>query len=213
MVSRACLTGLQHLFILVAFCSVTTGFCIVPAQAHNVTVFAWVEDSTVHVESKFAGGRTPKNAPVEVYDAAGNRLLQGETDENGKFSFTAPQKSDLKIVLQAGMGHRAHWTVSRAEFGGGPAASSADAAASEAAAADTVRTAAAPAETGITKAELQEVLERALDKKLKPLMRLAAESQKSGPSLNEIIGGIGYIFGLVGVAAYVHARRHSGPTE
>ena len=27
--------------------------------AHNVTVFAWVEGDTVHVESKFSGGRRP----------------------------------------------------------------------------------------------------------------------------------------------------------
>ena len=34
------------------------------ALAHNVTVFAWVEGDTVHVESKFSGGRRPVAALV-----------------------------------------------------------------------------------------------------------------------------------------------------
>ena len=44
--------------------------------AHNVTVFAWVEGDTVTVESKFSGGRRPKNAPIEIYDNAGILLLK-----------------------------------------------------------------------------------------------------------------------------------------
>ena len=58
-----------------------------------------------------------------------------------------------------------------------------------------------------TAAELQEKVEEALDKKLKPVMKLLAEAQQSGPSAVDILGGIGYIFGLVGVAAYFSARR------
>ena len=82
-----------------------------PVLAHNVTVFAWVEGDRVHVETKFSGGRKAKSAPIEVYDSEGNLLLTGRTDAEGAFAFSAPQKSDLNIVLLAGMGHRAEWTV------------------------------------------------------------------------------------------------------
>ena len=81
------------------------------ALAHNVTVFAWVEGDTVHVESKFSGGRRPVAAPVEVYDARGNLLLKGVTDEKGEFSFKVPKKTEMKIVLLAGMGHKGEWTI------------------------------------------------------------------------------------------------------
>ena len=88
------------------------------AGAHKVTVFAWVEGDTVTVESKFSGGRRPKNAPVEVYDSAGNLLLKGATDDQGIFSFTTPKKAPVTIVLLAGMGHRAEWILTEDDLQG-----------------------------------------------------------------------------------------------
>ena len=90
----------------------------VDVRGHNVTVFAWVEGSTVTVESKFSGGRRPKNAPIEVYDSAGNLLLKGTTDDQGTFSFTIPQKTPMTIVLLAGMGHRAEWIITEEDLQG-----------------------------------------------------------------------------------------------
>ena len=57
--------------------------------------------------------------------------------------------------------------------------------------------AASPMPAGIDKA-----LEKALDKKLAPIMRTLAEMQEQKIRLTDVLGGLGYIFGLVGVAAY-----------
>jgi nickel transport protein len=57
--------------------------------------------------------------------------------------------------------------------------------------------AASPVPAGIDKA-----LEKALDKKLAPIMRTLAEMQEQKIRLTDVLGGLGYIFGLVGVAAY-----------
>jgi nickel transport protein len=57
--------------------------------------------------------------------------------------------------------------------------------------------AALPLPAGIDKA-----LEKALDKKLAPIMRMLAEMQEQKIRLTDILGGIGYIAGLVGVADY-----------
>jgi nickel transport protein len=46
-----------------------------------------------------------------------------------------------------------------------------------------------------------------LDAKLKPVMQLLVETRQSGPSVTDVLGGIGYIFGLIGVAAYFSAKR------
>ena len=54
-----------------------------------------------------------------------------------------------------------------------------------------------PLPAGIDKA-----LERALDKKLAPIMRTLAEMQEPKIRLTDVLGGLGYIFGLAGVAAY-----------
>ncbi len=180
-----------------------------PAAAHNVTVFAWVDDDTVRVESKFSGGRKPTNAPVAVYDAAGNLLLTGATDTEGRFSFTPPRVTDLRVVLTAGMGHKAEWKVSASEFSQTASATPAATAAPKKNA-DAAPTPTAPVVTGIVDTQrLQAAIEQALDKKLEPLIHLLADSRHPGPSLGDIFGGIGYIFGLVGVAAYVAAKKRT----
>ncbi len=188
------------------------------AMAHNVTVFAWVDGETVHVESKFSGGRKPVAAPVEVYDTQGNLLLKGVTDDNGEFSFKVPEITEMKIVLQAGMGHKGEWTILLSDLEGvgidtPPQAVEPDAKQPVATASDQAMTG-APGVSGnsdptgyVSTAQIQEVVEAALDKKLQPVMKLLVDTRQSGPSVNDILGGIGYIFGLIGVAAYFSARR------
>ena len=70
----------------------------VPATAHKVNVFAWVDGDRIYTQSKFSGGRKAKNATIEVYDRQGNKLLEGQTDDKGEFSFKIPQKT-LKTQL------------------------------------------------------------------------------------------------------------------
>lgn len=184
------------------------------ALAHNVSVFAWVEGDTVHVEGKFGSGRKPVNAPVKVYDPEENLLLAGTTDKNGEFSFKVPRQIEMKVVLEAGMGHRGEWTIPLSDLEGvdtaaGPVGPQQPVDPGREPAKDIDETAAdtsKPAEY-VTAADLQEAIETALDKKLKPVMKLLVASQQDSPSLTDILGGIGYIFGLVGVAAYVSSRR------
>jgi nickel transport protein len=188
------------------------------ALAHNVTVFAWVEGETVHVESKFSGGRRPVAAPVEVYDARGNLLLKGVTDEKGEFSFKVPKKTEMKVVLLAGMGHKGEWIIPLSDL----EAVSADATAQ---AVETISPSSTstdpnqaksaistvggnPVPAGyVTATEIRNAVEAALDTKLKPVLKLLVETRQSGPSVTDILGGIGYIFGLIGVAAYFSAKR------
>jgi nickel transport protein len=188
------------------------------AMAHNVTVFAWVDGETVHVESKFSGGRKPVAAPVEVYDSQGNLLLKGVTDDNGEFSFKVPEITEMKVILQAGMGHKGEWTILLSDLEGvgidtPPQTAETDAKPPVATASDQAMTAALggggnsdPAGY-VSTAQIQEVVEEALDKKLQPVMKLLVDTRQSGPSVNDILGGIGYIFGLIGVAAYFSTRR------
>lgn len=62
--------------------------------------------------------------------------------------------------------------------------------------------AAAPLPAGIDK-----VIEKALDKKLAPIMRTLADMQEQKIRLTDVLGGLGYIFGLVGVAAYFKCKK------
>ena len=211
--------------------SVLLGVCIIgltlvfimgdssPAMAHRVNVFAWVEGDTIYVESKFPGGRKVKDGQILVFDKEGSQLLEGTTNDEGEFSFKVPKEADLTIVLKAGMGHQAKWVVPAAEI-------------LEAAGEVGVELAEPPMELPIeetfpdeeeseiepsdqlgprlTEAEVRRIVEEALDRKLEPMKKMLVESQETGPTVTEIVGGIGYIFGLLGVAAYLMSRRKGG---
>lgn len=185
-----------------------------PALAHKVSVFAWVEGDQVFGESKFSGGKRPKDAQVIVRDAQGNELLRTRTDANGEFSFTIPKRCAMQIELLAGMGHKAEWTVPMEELeeaasgsGNGQAATPAQATVPREEPGDVV----AGAGPCLSEAQLESIVETAVEKalghKLKPVMKAMADLEEKGPSVTDVMGGLGYIFGLTGVAAYFMSRR------
>ena len=50
----------------------------VPASAHRVNVFAWVEGDTVFVECKYPDGTKVHEGVIRVLDSAGRELLNGK---------------------------------------------------------------------------------------------------------------------------------------
>ncbi len=186
-----------------------------PVAAHKVMVFAWVNGNTVHTESKFSGGRKVKAGKIEVFDPKGQLLLGGKTNDQGEFSFPIPQSTALKIVLTAGMGHRGEWTITKDEIINASSANATSPAIENAtgkkmtSAAGTKNTVIQPpaTETTLSTDEIQQVVEKALDRKLEPIYRMLAEAREHKPTIADVVGGIGYIIGLVGLAAYLHARR------
>ena len=59
----------------------------------------------------------------------------------------------------------------------------------------------------IGKEEIKSLMEGVLDEKLKPILRKLTVNEKRGSTVSEIVGGIGYIFGLMGVAIYFKNRK------
>jgi nickel transport protein len=171
------------------------------AWGHGLSVFAWAEGGRVFVESKFSGGKRPVDATVRVLDPDGRELLTGKTDDQGRWAFDPPQKTALKIVLEAGLGHRAEWTLRAEEVGAPPHGAGAAAPPPQAPAPSP----AADGSTDPVDARLQKIVLEALQPIDARLARL--EAARQGPRLQEILGGLGYILGLVGVGAYVQARR------
>lgn len=179
------------------------------AHAHKVSIFAWTEGDTVHTESKFSGGKKVRHGKIEVFDSNGTLLMQGQTDDVGEFSFKPPGKTDLNIVLTAGMGHRNSWWLSAAEFGQGastpplPPTKRTDSEMTP----PSRQSLPTPVTSGLTARDVEDIVSRQLDKKIQPLSRAIAEASDKGPTLSEVIGGIGYIIGLVGLGAYIRYRR------
>lgn len=89
----------------------------VPAMAHKVNIFAYVENNIVYTESYFPDGRKVESGTIEVLNGAGTKLLEGKTDQEGLFSFPLPAiKEDLTIVVNASMGHKNSYLLKKADM-------------------------------------------------------------------------------------------------
>lgn len=89
------------------------------ALAHKVNLFAYAEGGTVFTESYFPDGRAVEGGKVLVYDSNADLILEGKTDTEGIFSFDIPKIDDLKIVIDAAMGHKNSFTLKKAEVEAG----------------------------------------------------------------------------------------------
>ena len=207
--------GLNYNIFCFIFIMLWLLFLPASASAHKVTIFAWVDGDTVYTQSKFSGGKRVKNTPVLVFDPKDVLLLDGKTDKNGMFSFKIPQKTSLKIVLKASMAHMAVWKIPVEALGGTEPKNAAKTDALQ----DSLKTSpdsvdietheqvSGSSTVTLEKREIEEIIDASLDKKLAPITEILADSIHRGPGITEIMGGLGYIFGLVGVALYFANRK------
>ena len=183
-----------------------------PALAHRVLVFAYAEGDTIRVESKFVPDTPVRQGKVLVLDAkAGKELLTGQTDDQGKFSFKIPaeaeaEKMDLKIVVEAAMGHRGEWLLKASGYlTDGSSGKAAELAPAEAAA--PVPKAAETRTVPLDQQALEAALQKTLERQLAPIKEKLTELTIHRTSLTDIIGGLGYIMGIFGLWAYFASKK------
>ncbi|MBW1923109.1 MAG: hypothetical protein JRJ35_06510 [Deltaproteobacteria bacterium] len=193
-------------FVLLLSASLVLISGVPAALAHRVNVFAWVQGKRVHVQAAFSGGKKVRNGTVRVYDSKGALVTEGTTNVKGEFSFGLRHKEPLRVVVLAGAGHRGEWTLSREELSEEP-----ETPASHSPGGASTDTSPVPGKSSpeavLSREELRLAVEKALDRKLKPFYTLLADSLNRRPSVPEILGGIGYIIGLVGLATYLRYRK------
>jgi nickel transport protein len=185
-------------------------FAAFDVHAHRVTIFAWVDGDTVHTQSKFGGGKMVNNGEISVFDPEGNLLLKGNTDENGEFSFTIPKKTSLRIELNAGMAHQNEWIITAEEIGELQEDNFVASDQPEDSNNVLEKRFEPPIESGLTRKDIEQAVEQAMEKKLKPVMQMLSDLRDPGPKFIDIFGGIGYIIGLVGIGAYFKNRKKNG---
>lgn len=183
-----------------------------PAQAHLLKVFAFADGSRIEGSTYFVGGIPAAGAKVEVQSTEGRVLATLEPDAAGDFSYDAQIKADHVIVADTGDGHVARWTVTAAELTGEEAASSGAAKPGTVPPAISVKEpndSGSPVPTVNTNEhDLSVMVEEAVAREVRPLRKqLIAYEEKA--RLRDIVGGIGYILGLAGLAAWWHQRRKS----
>ena len=89
------------------------------AQAHRISVYAYVEDGQIKGEGYMPGGGKVSNQQVQVLDAGGKVLAETKTNP-GRRLLPAPASGQAAAdpwSLVAGAGHRATYELSAADLG------------------------------------------------------------------------------------------------
>jgi nickel transport protein len=188
-----------------------------PALAHKLQVFAFAEGARIAGSAYFAGGGAASGARIEVLDGEGNRLAELVPDGEGRFVYSVQAPVDHLIRAITGDGHQAEWHVTAAELtaGFGSEGSIVEAAPrpDHGDLSGIVETDASliPAASAATlDPALEAAIERAVARQIRPLREqlVVAEDRIR---FQDILGGIGYIMGLTGLALWWASRRPSGP--
>ena len=194
-------------------------FCIVPAMAHRLTIFAWMEGETLISESTFGRGGKLKGGSVELRDAeTGKLLLTGVTDAEGVFRCTLPESirtsgHDVLIVALGGEGHRGEWTVKSEEWkasiekGNARAQQHASTVSNGAPSSVAAVPSALSGVGSLSAGELEQLLGSVLEAKLAPLRRELAALRSGTPGVKEVVGGLGWIIGLFGMFAWCRSKK------
>ncbi len=179
-----------------------------PAFAHHLGVFAYVSGRDIVVTASFGHNRPAVNGKVRVTNSTGKLLFQGKTDNRGMLRFPRPQltaNETLKITVNGGPGHQGVWTMTSAEQGNG-----ADAPAAPANEVHTAQPENPPPLPSLSVNEqryLARLVSEAVAKEIEPLKAMMARQVESGPSLQNIIGGIGWLVGIGGLVAAWASRK------
>ena len=218
------------LFILLPFLWSLT----MNALAHNVVGGVYVNGFDIEGEAGFSNGAMANAGTlVKVSDQSGTPLGEVVTDEDGFFIFTARKRINHVFEINMGAGHTLKMLLPAEELpedldnivnnnidstisGNSANSSNIDTSSAATSASQTSVNTKTSTITGTSQnmnngpmlsAQITPLmLEKAIAKQIKPLRKeIQVLKEKSG--FRDMIGGIGYIFGLLGVVALLRERR------
>ncbi len=176
-----------------------------PAFAHKLNVYAQVQGTMIVGRVYFSGDAPAKQAEVMVRDPSGRELGRTKTDADGNFTLPARVKVEHRISAETPDGHAASYPLSAAELPDGLAVDTPLSAAQPQAAGKETSPPDPAANPNIESAAVAANLE-ALQKQVVSL-RAQIDQSEQRLRLHDLLGGIGYILGLAGVALYLKARQ------
>lgn len=173
-----------------------------PAAAHKLHVFAAV-DGTVIAGSLYFNGNSPaRDVPIRVLGPDGRLEEKTTSDTAGHFRVAIAGPFDHRIVADTVDGHHAEFVVRSDELPLAAAAAPLTAKATTVAAGLPRASPPLPLPTE----QLEQLIEQAVSRQLAPL-REQLDAFEERVLWRDVLGGIGYIVGLFGLAAWLMARH------
>ncbi|HSM27434.1 MAG TPA: hypothetical protein VK855_04950 [Thioalkalivibrio sp.] len=179
-----------------------------PALAHKLKVFALVDGDHIAGSAYFVGGAKATGATITVTDTDGNELARLVPDADGTFRYTPRDRIDHVIVADSGDGHLARWTLRADTLPAGLGASPPiDPAPAPSAQLPPAPERAQPDPPAVVSEEtIAAWVEQSVARQLRPL-REQLEAHDARVRLQDVLGGIGYIVGLAGLALWWYGSR------
>jgi len=193
-------------------------FCVnAMAQAHRVNINARLDGNIIVGSVYFTGGGVAENIDVDVLTLDGAKLPSVKTNAKGEFLFLPTSKdTQYTFTVDTGDGHAAKTTVS---VGGNPiapgtaktgmrtaaasAAGSPPAAAAYAAQSGAMQISIDPE---VISAAISPEISKQLSKQIGPVID-KLDKQAARVQFANVVGGIGFAFGIAGIAAIIWTRR------
>jgi len=208
--------------LVAALCALAFG--AQPAHAHKLKVFAAAEGADIKGYVYFPGGGRARGVKVLVQGPGEAGLGEVTTDDEGRFSFPARVRCDHTFVADSGDGHRATCAVQAEDLppdlpapggGAGPATASVGRVPEPTPPKQPLqlrRPDPARDSPGTSQTASQRDIEQAVSRQVRPL-REALEAYEEKVRLRDVLGGIGYILGIMGITFYFLGRRRRGQND
>ena len=186
------------------------------AHAHKLKLFATGEGREITGYVYFPGGGRAVDLTVEALAPDGSKLGEAKTNAEGEFAIAARCHCDHTLVAQTTDGHKATFVVEAIElagdlpaFGAAPSGDAPPAPAAEAEPPVMASDGELPGPGG--REQLLSAIDEAVRKQVRPL-REQLESYEERTRIRDVLGGIGYIVGIGGIAFYFLGirRREAG---
>ena len=192
--------GYQGIFLLIA-----SFMLVLPVQAHNIVSGAYVDGMTVEGEIGFSNGEMASpGVEITITDSNGHSLGKTQTEADGLFSFVASQPVEHIFKANLGAGHVAEIIVAADDF------SNTNTSATTPGTTTTTDRQQTPGSTSTTSTvsatDIERIVRKAVAQQVKPLQK-ELRAYKEKVMFRDITGGLGFIFGMFGIAAWLASRK------
>ena len=192
--------GYQGIFLLIA-----SFMLVLPVQAHNIVSGAYVDGMTVEGEIGFSNGEMASpGVEITITDSNGHSLGKTQTEADGLFSFVASQPVEHIFKANLGAGHVAEIIVAAGDF------SNTNTSATTPGTTTTTDRQQTPGSTSATSTvsatDIERIVRKAVAQQVKPLQK-ELRAYKEKMMFRDITGGLGFIFGMFGIAAWLASRK------
>ena len=181
----------KNFFILFLFIIFLSMIIALDAYAHKLKILALTEANEIYGYVYFPGGGRGKGVPVILHDASGKVIQELTTNGKGHLRFSKTGTPPYKIIADTQDGHMAEYVIRQIIT-------------PESAVIQTQHKGKDIAYGKQSSEDLMRIIDKTVSQQIAPL-RIQLEAYEEKIRIRDIIGAIGYIFGIFGLFFFLRS--------